>query len=426
MTPEAVYALARRHIDHESAVVATAIAWAESDLDPQAIGDVSLEDEKWGPSCGLWQIRSLHADTGIGRPRDRDRLLDPVFNAAAMATISKGGTDWTPWSMFKNGRYREYLAGVRTAVDEGEPMDGWMPDAIHTPPLSRSGLDWVAGTAWKLLLHTTESNYRRNQGGRSNYHGHQSYPHFEVSEEAIEQYLPITVGAYALAASTSAYGYGNAAHPVQVEIVWAAANAANMPEKLLRNIARVLTFLRRQTGMVPNLPPQGFPQRISTANWFSVQDWYDFEGLAGHGNVPGNFDRWDPGPLPADRIVAFSDEEMGASPQPQPEEPEVAKIAFPVTIESGEHRRIPVPAIAGGMGWTRAYVTYAAAAPVRITAAKVGPYNERPLNDLASHDAWSGRHYIELGEGDEWVEIELAPTPAGTLELMVEATDAGT
>lgn len=215
-----------------------------------------------------------------------------------------------------------FLAGEGGAV-----VIGWMPNVLHTPPNSRQGLAWVEGTAWKLLLHTTESNYRRSQGGRVNYHGHQSYPHFEVSEDAIEQYLPITVGAYALAASTDKYGYGNAAHPVQIEIVWNAANARNMPERLLANIAKVLTFLRRQTKMRPNLPPQGFPERISQSYWFTKQGWYDFEGLAGHGNVPGNFDRWDPGPLPVERIVALSNAEMGA-PVPSPEEDDMALPLF--------------------------------------------------------------------------------------------------
>lgn len=219
--------------------------------------------------------------------------------------------------------------------DEEDPMEGWMPDVIRTPPNSRAGLDWVDGTAWKLLLHTTESNYRRSQGGRVNYHGHQSYPHFEVSEEAIEQYLPITVGAYALAPTTSEYGYGNAAHPVQIEIVWNASNARDMSEKLLRNVARVLTFLRQQTSMRPNLPPQGFPERVSQSYWFSVQGWYDYEGLCGHGNVPGNFDRWDPGPLPADRIVALSDEEMGTDPEPEPQEEDDTMRLIGVTNNRG-------------------------------------------------------------------------------------------
>lgn len=239
------------------------------------------------------------------------------------------------------------IAHFMTPDEEITPMDGWMPDVIHTPPnnQNRAGLDWLDGTAWKLVLHTTESGYRRSQGGPVNYHGHQSYPHFEVSEEAIEQYLPITVGAYALAASTSEYGAGNAAHGVQIEIVWAAANAANMPEGLLANVARVLTFLRRQTGMTPNLPPQGFPARIDPGRyWFDRDGWYAFEGLCGHGNVPGNFDRWDPGLLPADRIVALSNAEMGDTPDPQEED----DMALPLFGDSPEGREGGLWMVFGG------------------------------------------------------------------------------
>lgn len=331
MTPAEVHALAvAAGLNSEQAVIATAIAWGESGLDPESIGDTSLEDATWGPSVGLWQVRSLRADTGTGKERDRTRLTDPAFNAQSMAAISNGGRNWNPWTIFRNGAYLEHIDAVRAAVG-GEPMDGWMPDAIHTPPNSREGLDWVGNTNWKLLLHTTESGYRRNPGGRSNYHGHQSYPHFEVSEEAIEQYLPITVGAYALAPSTAEYGYGNAAHAVQIEIVWNADNAANMTEALLGNVARVLTFVRQQTGMVPGLPPQGFPTHIAPDEfWFDKAGWYRFEGLCGHGNVPGNFDRWDPGPIDAERIVVLSDAETGdpqPNPQPDPEEDDMKLIA---------------------------------------------------------------------------------------------------
>lgn len=148
MTPEAVYALAA-HLDPEAAVIATAIAWAESDLDPTVEGDINLQDEKWGPSCGLWQIRSLRADTGTGRDRDRERLLDPAFNAAAMATISKGGTDWTAWSMFKNGRYLSYLDAVRAAVG-----DTPMPTPVEIIRLAMAdmeaeGFDVVFEDGWE-------------------------------------------------------------------------------------------------------------------------------------------------------------------------------------------------------------------------------------------------------------------------------------
>ncbi len=311
MSPEEVHRLAMEAgLDHERAVVATAIAWAESNLNPGAVGDEDLADHKWGPSIGLWQVRSLRAHLGTGQERDADRLRDPAFNARSMFTISRRGTDWSPWSVFGNGRYERHLEEVRGAT-QGGAMQGWMPGIIHTPPQSREGLEWVDWAAWKMVWHTTESGYRRNDGGRANYHGHQSYPHFEISEAAIEQYLPITVGAYALAEASETHGIGNAAHAVQAEIVWQAENAANMSEKLLRNIARVLTFVRQQTGLVPHLPRNGFagPER---RNWFpSKEDWYAFEGACGHQHVPGNTDRWDPGHIPAERIVALSNADFG-------------------------------------------------------------------------------------------------------------------
>lgn len=297
-------------LDHEVAIVATAIAWAESGLNPDAIGDEALANEKWGPSIGLWQIRSLRAHLGTGQERDAKRLRDPVFNAQSMVTISSRGTDWTPWSVFRTGKHRQYIDRVR-AVIQGGTMQGWMPGIMHTPPDSRQGLDWVDWAAWKMVWHTTESNYRRNPGGGKHYHGHQSYPHFEISEDAIEQYLPITVGAYALAPASEAHGIGNGAHAVQAELVWQAENAANMSDKLLRNIARVLTFVRRQTGLVPHLPVQGFAG-AEKRNWFpSKESWYAFEGVCGHQHVPGNTDRWDPGRIPAERIVAMSNADFG-------------------------------------------------------------------------------------------------------------------
>jgi hypothetical protein len=123
LTPDEVYRLALgAGLGHEPAVVATAIAWAESGLRPDAVGDVGLTDGTWGPSIGLWQIRSLRADTGTGKERDVERLGDPSFNARSMVAISAGGTNWRPWSVFKNDQYRDYLVAVRAAVEGGQPV----------------------------------------------------------------------------------------------------------------------------------------------------------------------------------------------------------------------------------------------------------------------------------------------------------------
>lgn len=73
-----------------------------------AVGDLGLVNAEWGPSIGLFQIRSLR-DPSSGNLADTlrvaSKLEDPVYNAHAAFVISKQGTDWTPWSTFKNGAY---------------------------------------------------------------------------------------------------------------------------------------------------------------------------------------------------------------------------------------------------------------------------------------------------------------------------------
>lgn len=86
--------------DFRPLVDAIAIAIAESGGDAGEVGDEGLQDQKWGPSIGLWQIRSLKAEEGKGGLRDGSKLRDPAFNARAMYSISGGGKNWKPWSVF--------------------------------------------------------------------------------------------------------------------------------------------------------------------------------------------------------------------------------------------------------------------------------------------------------------------------------------
>lgn len=120
MTPGEVCRLAvGAGLVHERAVIATAVSWGESGLDPDAVGDEDLEDEEWGPSVGLWQVRSLRAHLGTGLERDARRLADPEFNARSMAAISGGGEDFSAWTIYRNGTYRDHLDAVRAAATNG-------------------------------------------------------------------------------------------------------------------------------------------------------------------------------------------------------------------------------------------------------------------------------------------------------------------
>lgn len=119
LTPVAIYRAAREAgFDAASAVRATAIALAESGGRSDARGDLRLQTTTWGPSVGLMQIRTLKGETGKGTPRDITRLDDPVQNMAAAYKISSGGKDWTPWSTYKSGRWKQYLGTAGKASAE--------------------------------------------------------------------------------------------------------------------------------------------------------------------------------------------------------------------------------------------------------------------------------------------------------------------
>ena len=81
--------------------LATAIALAESGGVVNALMRSTKEI-----SVGLWQINTkVH-------PYTPEEMAVPVLNAEAAYKISKGGTDWTPWTTFTSGKYRKFLTGI--------------------------------------------------------------------------------------------------------------------------------------------------------------------------------------------------------------------------------------------------------------------------------------------------------------------------
>lgn len=99
------------------AVVMLAIAKGESGLKPTAIGDETIQTGKWGPSIGLWQVRTIKAETGKGTDRDITVLYDPDRNAKAAYAISGAGVYLKPWTIWKNGVYKKFMAEARAAIE---------------------------------------------------------------------------------------------------------------------------------------------------------------------------------------------------------------------------------------------------------------------------------------------------------------------
>ncbi len=86
---------------------AWAVAMRESGGRPDALGAVNANGTR---DHGLFQINDVH----LGSLIDATRVDDPVANARAAFTLSKGGTDWSAWGLGSTG-YARHLA--QTAPD---------------------------------------------------------------------------------------------------------------------------------------------------------------------------------------------------------------------------------------------------------------------------------------------------------------------
>lgn len=124
----------------QAAVTMTAIAGGESGYDAAALGDTALQTDQWGPSFGLYQIRTLRSETGRGTPRDIQWLAaSPANQAAAAYAISGGGGTFQPWTVYTSGRWRDFTAVAQSAA-------GGVRDVITTAspgPFPTWGPSWA-------------------------------------------------------------------------------------------------------------------------------------------------------------------------------------------------------------------------------------------------------------------------------------------
>ena len=100
---------------------ATAVALAESHGDSSQVGDVGLQNGTWGPSVGLWQIRSLNPGHGTAAEqaqRDQTANLDPATNAQNAYSISQQGSNFNPWSTYTSGAYQNFTNRASTAAGQ--------------------------------------------------------------------------------------------------------------------------------------------------------------------------------------------------------------------------------------------------------------------------------------------------------------------
>ncbi len=105
----------------DALTTATAVALAESHGDSDQVGDVGLQNGTWGPSVGLWQIRSLNPGHGTAAEqavRNQTANLDPATNARNAYAISHQGTNFNPWSTYTSGAYQRFTNRAGTAAGQ--------------------------------------------------------------------------------------------------------------------------------------------------------------------------------------------------------------------------------------------------------------------------------------------------------------------
>jgi hypothetical protein len=138
-----------------AAVTMTAISLAESGGNPTARGDLGLQTATWGPSYGLFQVRTLKAETGKGTDRDINALAtSDLRQAQAAYAISGKGITFGPWSTYTSGSYRKFLAQAEAAAKGGGTvLDGGTGTGVAT---SGGVAGWMTGVTSKMRDLTIE------------------------------------------------------------------------------------------------------------------------------------------------------------------------------------------------------------------------------------------------------------------------------
>jgi len=139
---------------------AFAVALAESGGRTKAIGDEKITNKTYGPSMGVFQIRSLKDPKKYpgGQWRDGKRLLDPSFNVKAAWNISNEGQNWKAWSAYKNGSFSQYLDDAETAAKAAG-----IPAHFYGTDRTQEGLAYLHDD--EMVLNKGQADRIRNNSG---------------------------------------------------------------------------------------------------------------------------------------------------------------------------------------------------------------------------------------------------------------------
>ncbi len=109
-----------------NAVIAVAVSRAESGWRTDAVNKANANGST---DYGLFQINTVHSDL-----LKRYNWQDPLQNAQmAKIVFDNAGGRWTPWTVYKTGRYTAYLGEAQRAVARANGGNIPLPDVSTTP-----------------------------------------------------------------------------------------------------------------------------------------------------------------------------------------------------------------------------------------------------------------------------------------------------
>lgn len=159
LSQDQLYALARQAgLSDSRALTAAAIAVAESGGNTQSHNATPPDD-----SYGLWQINMLGslgpARRALYGLKANSDLFDPATNARVMSAISKQGQNFSPWTTYTSGAYKQYLGLVKNRTpDAAGGGGGLVDDAKSLATLGYRASDALVRTGKWV---TTEKNWLR-------------------------------------------------------------------------------------------------------------------------------------------------------------------------------------------------------------------------------------------------------------------------
>ena len=183
---------------------AIAVALAESQGNSDAVGDVGLQNQTFGPSVGLWQIRSVNPGYGNAfdqAHRNQQANMDPATNAANAYAIQQQ-YGWNQWSTYTGGAYRQYLDRARAAhsgdTSTTTPTDQLQQQAPTRQSGQSSNAQGFLGELEKLvesagkLLHPADRLAKASQAANRAAAGSQAFGKVSGSSKAHQAHVSNT------------------------------------------------------------------------------------------------------------------------------------------------------------------------------------------------------------------------------------------